>query len=209
MNPARHTSVTCRARSASASARSKSSREANCLMIEDEGLDARRARPLQAGRARLVRDDDGDLRIEAATGDRVDERLEIAAAPRDEDADPPPGVRPHPATFRCNPGSDPGPTDLDAIRGRQADCLPRSHHGKTSSLHPWGFRVSRVQSRIEKGRLCSTSPEDYTAFDRAASNEARDETTMRIIAYCLMREPLASSAMARARWRRSPDSCSG
>jgi hypothetical protein len=36
--------------------------------------------------------DDGDRGGEAAVADGVDERLEVAAAPRDEDADPPFGV---------------------------------------------------------------------------------------------------------------------
>ncbi len=56
-------------------------------MIDDQGFDARRlgaAQPLDAG---AVGDDDRDGGAQPPGGDGVDERLEIAAAPGDEDAD--------------------------------------------------------------------------------------------------------------------------
>ena len=48
---------------------------------------------LEAGRILAIRDDDGDRGNQPAGRDRVDERLEVAAAPRNEDAESPVHVK--------------------------------------------------------------------------------------------------------------------
>ena len=57
-------------------------------MIHDQRLDACRARALEPAGIGAIRDDDGYPRRESSFVDRVDERLKIAAATRDEHADP-------------------------------------------------------------------------------------------------------------------------
>jgi hypothetical protein len=51
-------------------------------------LDARLPRAVEAVRLRTVRDDDGNRGVERAVADGVDDRLQVAAATRDEDAEP-------------------------------------------------------------------------------------------------------------------------
>lgn len=55
------------------------------LRIQVHGVDARLPRPYEPGRVRTVRDDHRDAGIELAPPDRVDDRLEIAPPPGDED----------------------------------------------------------------------------------------------------------------------------
>ena len=58
-------------------------------MVDAERLDAGLPRALEPRRVLAIRDDDRDRRVEAPVADRVDERLEVAAASRDEDAKAP------------------------------------------------------------------------------------------------------------------------
>ena len=58
-------------------------------MVDAERLDAGLPRALEPRRVRAVRDDDGNRRVEAAVANGVDERLKVAAAPRDQDAKAP------------------------------------------------------------------------------------------------------------------------
>ena len=58
------------------------------LVVDVQRLDAGRAGALEAGRVRPVGDDHGNLRVQAAAGDAVDDRLQIAAAARYENANP-------------------------------------------------------------------------------------------------------------------------
>jgi hypothetical protein len=58
-------------------------------MVEDGGLDAGQAGAIEPAGPGHVRDHDGDRRLEAAVRHGVDERLEIAAAAGDQDAEPP------------------------------------------------------------------------------------------------------------------------
>src|SRR5688572_25510378 len=57
-------------------------------MADVQRLDPRRAPPFQPARVFDVRDDDGNRRIESPVADRVDERLQVAAATGDENAQP-------------------------------------------------------------------------------------------------------------------------
>src|ERR1700704_4287042 len=56
-------------------------------MREADGLDAGRPRSIQARGTFAVRDDDRNRRLEATARDRVDQRLKITSASRDEDAE--------------------------------------------------------------------------------------------------------------------------
>ena len=58
-------------------------------MIEDGGLDAGQARAIEPAGPGHVRDHDGNRRVEAAVRNGVDERLEIAAAAGNQNAEPP------------------------------------------------------------------------------------------------------------------------
>jgi hypothetical protein len=62
-------------------------------MIEVKGFNPRPPRPIEPCRIAPIRDDDGDRRLEATVADGVDQRLQIAAAPRDQDAEAPVHVR--------------------------------------------------------------------------------------------------------------------
>jgi len=57
-------------------------------VIDDHRLDAGAARPLEPAGIGAIRNDDGDRRAQTAFGNRVDERLQVAATARDEHADP-------------------------------------------------------------------------------------------------------------------------
>jgi hypothetical protein len=56
-------------------------------MADADRLDPRRARALERAGAFDIRDHDGNRRVEASVCDRVDERLQVAAAPGDEHAE--------------------------------------------------------------------------------------------------------------------------
>jgi hypothetical protein len=57
-------------------------------MIETDRLDAGAPGQVQASRIRTIGDHDRDSRIEAPITGRVDQRLEIAASTRNENAQP-------------------------------------------------------------------------------------------------------------------------
>ena len=57
-------------------------------MIEYQRLDARLTRALEPAGVVLIRDDDRNRRVEPPLADRVDQRLQVAAAPRDQYAEP-------------------------------------------------------------------------------------------------------------------------
>ena len=56
-------------------------------MRETNRLDAGRARTIQSSGILAVRNDDRNRRVQSAAGNRVDQRLEIAAAAGDENAE--------------------------------------------------------------------------------------------------------------------------
>ena len=58
-------------------------------MIEHQGVDARRAGTVKSGGIWFVRDDESDLSTERPGRGGIDERLKVAAAPGDQDADRP------------------------------------------------------------------------------------------------------------------------
>ncbi len=56
-------------------------------MAQAQRLDARVSRPIESGRIRPVGDDDGNARSQAPVGDGPDDRLQGAAAARDQNAE--------------------------------------------------------------------------------------------------------------------------
>ena len=58
-------------------------------MVDDEGFDSGLGGAREAGRRRLVRDHDRNPRAKLTVGDGVDQRLQVAAAARDENTEPP------------------------------------------------------------------------------------------------------------------------
>ena len=56
--------------------------------VDVNGLDAGIARALQSGRVSAIGDHDRNRRVDAAGGDGVDDRLEIAAAAGDQNGEP-------------------------------------------------------------------------------------------------------------------------
>jgi hypothetical protein len=58
-------------------------------MVDVAGFDASLPRPIETRSVVSIRNNDRDGCIQTAVADGVDERLEIAAAPRDEDAKAP------------------------------------------------------------------------------------------------------------------------
>lgn len=55
-------------------------------MVDRERLDAGTPGAIQAGRVRAIGNDDRDCGVEASVTGGIDERLEVAASPRDQDA---------------------------------------------------------------------------------------------------------------------------
>ena len=62
-------------------------------MIDVKRFNPSLPRSIEPGRIRPIRDDDSDRGVEAAVADGVDQRLQIAATPRDQDAKAPVHVR--------------------------------------------------------------------------------------------------------------------
>ncbi len=87
MKPARQTSATRRDIELAGESPIESVAGRERPVIDDQRLDARRARPLEPAGIGAIRDDDRDRRRETSFRNRVDERLKIAATARDEHAD--------------------------------------------------------------------------------------------------------------------------
>ena len=86
MKPARQTRSTC-GFSAGASAAIVSSRCVIAARAEASTASIPASRARQARGLRPIRDHDGDRGVERAPRDRIDDRLQIGAAPRNEDAE--------------------------------------------------------------------------------------------------------------------------
>ena len=61
--------------------------DSEVFVTQTQGLKTRVTGPLQAGGVRAIRDDDGDGRVETSVVNRVDDRLKVGAASRDENAE--------------------------------------------------------------------------------------------------------------------------
>ncbi len=82
-------------------------------VFDDNGANARRPRPFETGGVSAIRDHDANRRPQPAFGNGVDERLQVAAPPRDEDAQRPRLCRIHVCNSRpCRRGSDPDLTPV-------------------------------------------------------------------------------------------------
>jgi hypothetical protein len=103
-------------------------------MVDADRLDARRARPLHSAGVLAIRDDHRDARVEPPRGNGVDQRLQVAAAPRDE----------HPETAVNGVGSHFSRTVVDS-RKRYPDC-PGRQDAKTTARLDSGTVLSRTQS---------------------------------------------------------------
>ena len=157
-------------------------------MTQTQRLDAGAPGALEARAASHVRDDDGDRGVEPAVADRVDERLQVAAAARDEHAQA--------AVQKCNGvgGHFRGHSlPLTGIGVASAAC-----HATQTAFYYDGTRLSRrqpsSQTRVAFREAATTR---FRAILRAAANRF----AIAVFAYCVMPNHWHIVADSPARWR--------
>ena len=105
-------------------------------MIEDGRLDAGLAGAIEAAGAGDVRDDDGNRGVEPSVGDGVDERLQVAAAARDQDAEPP-GLARSSRQRRAAGVRDGGPVARDDLADDARVAAAAGRRARPSRDRPW------------------------------------------------------------------------
>ena len=138
--------------------------------VEIERLDTRFARALQSGGVRAVRHDERDRRVEASGRDGVDDRLQVAPAPGDEDANSGTGVRM--AGDGCR---------LSALKLllRPVTIMPRRPRG------PVGDPAYHILNRAVRRAALFEHDSDYAEFETVLLKTLQ-LIPVRLLAYCAM-----------------------